>query len=160
MKKIIFSLLFFLPQLNRSQGLLADFFEEHDQFVMNLNVHQGWRTMGEISFGVTSTNDIKFNLIEANEWELGTEFNFDPKHFILAPKLSMNFSSLIMSAGGSLIYYTDFNKGTLYLNPHLGISLLTHVDIYCGYNIPLMRNTMKPFVNHFTVTLAVPIIFD
>ncbi len=137
------------------------FFQFHDEPVLNLNIQQGWRTMGEIAFGLADftgkRNHFSMNGLEAIE--IGSQFNFNPKHFIMGPELVYNVSFLFFfNFGGSLVYLTDFRKGTVYLHPHLGISYNTFFDLYAGYNIPLMKNHMRTLVNNFTVTFAVPLI--
>jgi hypothetical protein len=136
------------------------FFKFHDEPVLNLNIQQGWRTMGEIAFSLADyegkRNRFSLNVLDAIGF--GSQFNFNPKHFIIGPELVYNVSFLFFNFGGCIVYLTDFKKGTVYLNPHLGVSYNTFFDLYAGYNIPLMTNHMKTLVNNFTVTLAVPLI--
>jgi hypothetical protein len=130
-----------------------------DDPILNLNVQQGWRTMGEVAFGLADYQGgrklLGLNVLQ--DIEIGSQFNFNPKHIILGPELSYNVSFLFINFGTSIIYLTDFNKGTLYLNPHLGLSYNTFFDFYVGYNIPFLPNNIKSLVNNFTVTLAVPL---
>jgi hypothetical protein len=136
------------------------FFKFHDEPVLNLNIQQGWRTMGEIAFSLADyqgkKNRFSLNVLDAIGF--GSQFNFNPKHFIIGPELVYNVSFLFLNFGGGIVYLTDFKKGTVYLNPHLGVSYNTFFDLYAGYNIPLMTNHMKTLVNNFTVTFAVPLI--
>jgi len=129
----------------------------YGQSVLNLNIHQGWRTMGEIAFGpggVLSRD--KLGLMQAEELQLGSEFSFGP-HFFIGPKVTYNFSTLFFSCGGSVIYYSDFKNYTVCLHPHLGLSVNTFADLYLGYNIPVGPNKMKGYINRFTATLAIPL---
>jgi len=116
------------------------------RFLLKPAIHQGWRTMGELSTGIMHGNKWGGYLATA-----GTEFNFQRNRFILGPKATCDFWLSGMVAGASFTYYTDFDKGTLYFNPHLGSI------IYFGWNIPLMRNHMKDRVNTYTFTLIIPI---
>jgi hypothetical protein len=135
--------------------------------VLNVGIHQGWRTMGELSVGTClgwKTHDLA-----AYKWyslTLGTEFNFNPHHFIIGPKITYNrqmgFLLGGLDWGCSLIYYTDFDKGELYINPQVGINIITFLGLHLGYNIPLYSqsgdNPMRSLVNHFTVSLIFSII--
>lgn len=130
--------------------------------IFNLGIHQGWRTMGEISVG--TCDEWKHMDLIGYRWfytTIGSEFNFNPHHFIAGPKISFNHENGALVVGfdwgGSLIYYTDFDKGALYLNPHLGLNFMTLAGLYFGYNIPLYSssgdNPMHSLVNHFTVSI-------
>jgi hypothetical protein len=132
----------------------------HDEPILNLNVQQGWRTMGEIAFGLADFQGRRKNygLNSLESFEIGSQFNFNPNHFIIGPELNYNVSWILITFGASIIYLTDFSKGTLYLNPHLGFTYNTYIDLFIGYNIPLMKNNMKSLVNNFTATLAFPLI--
>jgi len=131
-----------------------------DEPILNLNIQQGWRTMGEIAFGLADfqgkKNNYSLNVMQSIE--MGSQFNFNPKHIIIGPELVYHVSFIFMCFGGSLVYITDFSKGTLYLNPHLGLSYNTFFELYAGYQIPLMKNHMKTYVNRINMTLAAPII--
>ncbi|MCE3228830.1 MAG: hypothetical protein K0S32_3381 [Bacteroidetes bacterium] len=131
------------------------------QFIGRINFHQGWRGMGEISIGVANYDEENHRHIPDMNFlqsiEGGCQFNFNKNHFIIGPSLTYNCTASILHCGGSLIYYTDFDKRTLFLNPHLGFSWNTYFDFYFGYNIPLMKNEMKSTVNRFTFTVSVPL---
>lgn len=125
--------------------------------VLNLNVHQGWRTMAEIAIGPGGvTGENRWGFLQARETVLGSEFSFGP-HFFVGPKITFNYSVIFLSCGGSLIYYTDLKNNVLCLHPHIGLSANTFADLYVGYNIPLYKNEMKNYINGFTVTLAIPL---
>ncbi len=129
----------------------------YEQPVLNLKIHQGWRTMGEISVGIGAL-DGQHGFETLSSLQGGCQFNFDPNHFIVGPSIGWNASAVILQGGANLIYFTDFDKRTLFLNPHIGFTFNTDFDLYFGYNIPLMKNEMRSMVNHFTVTLSVPLL--
>ncbi|MBC7865025.1 MAG: hypothetical protein IAF38_18770 [Bacteroidia bacterium] len=160
--KLKFHVFFFLCLLTSFAGK-AQIYKDC-KGVINVNFQQGYRPMGEVSAGLCLYEPGNFfgpasgELNTLNQVQLGAEFNFSNKHFVMGPKLTYNFSYFIVNCGASLSYLTDLKYGTVYLNPHFGITFNTYADLYIGYNIPLMKNYMKPYVNHFTVTLAVPIL--
>jgi hypothetical protein len=123
--------------------------------IFNLEVQQGWRTMGGVSVGRVVDDEQFFR--SSSYVEIGSNFYLSPQHPIIGPKISIGFSFLF-SGCANLIYYTDFHRGTLFLNPNFGISLGRLADIYLGYNIPLTPNYMKNDVNHFTFTCSIPFI--
>jgi hypothetical protein len=131
------------------------------QFIGRINFHQGWRGMGEISLGIANYDeDHQRRMPDMNHLqsiEMGCQFNFNKDHFIIGPSLTYNRTHVIFHYGVSLIYYTDFDKRTLFINPHLGFSWNTYFDFYFGYNIPLMKNEMKGMVNRFTFTISIPL---
>ncbi len=151
---------FCYDSIKKHKSHFISFLKYHDTPVMNLNLQQGWRTMGEIAFGLCDYSSSYKNLLmrKLSCIEAGSQFNFNLDHFIIGPELTYNHSDFIVNFGGSIIYFTDLRKGTLFINPHVGLSYNTIFDLYFGYNIPLMQNHMKSLVNNYTITLAVPIL--
>lgn len=131
---------------------------DFDPFVFEgtLAVQQGWRTMGEVAIGLGLYEAHSFLDFDIAHIQLGTTFNFTPEQLILGPGITFLYSPLLIDVGGSLRYYTTKNTGTLYVSPHFGINFI-YADLFMGYEIPLTKNVMKPWVNRFTVTLAVPL---
>src|SRR5687768_10432395 len=131
-------------------------------FFIGLKAQQGWRTMGEISFGKTEQTTDHF-LFRGAQWqhyfEAGMQFNFNKDHFIIGPKVSAVFEGLMLHYEAELVYLTDLRVGTIYLSPKLGFHLNTDAAFYMGFNIPLMRNHMKGLTNRFTVTASLPLYF-
>ncbi len=129
--------------------------------VGNVNAHFGNVTTGELAIGVGHViADYKLN----TEWETmqaGCEFNFDASHFVIGPKLTYNYSRTVLlvgvDVGGSLTYYTDFSSGNVFLHPHAGFCILTILDVYAGYNIPLSKAAINESVSRFTLTVGIPI---
>lgn len=131
----------------------------YDQPVVSIGINQGWRSMGEISFGLCDYyyHPDKFLPLQTLETiSIGSEFDFSRDKPLIGPKLSWTYTSYV-GAGADLTYFTDFDRGTLYFNPHLGCSFGTVFNLWLGYNIPLMRNYMKPRVNRFTLSLILHI---
>jgi hypothetical protein len=129
--------------------------------VGNVNVHFGNVTTGELAIGVGHViSDHKFS----TTWETaqaGCEFNFNFQDFMIGPKLTYNYSRTVLlvgvDMGGSLTYYTDFSSGNLFLHPHAGFCILTILDVYAGYNIPLSKAAINESVSKFTLTVGIPI---
>jgi len=146
--------------VKKSPSLFILYLKFFDSPVLNLNIQQGWRTMGEVTFGLADYQPgIKILGLQALETiELGSQLNFTFNHFVIGPELTYNSSFFIINYGASIIYFTDFRNGTLFINPHIGLTFFTYFDLYAGYNIPLMHNHMKSSVNNYTFTLAVPIL--
>lgn len=133
-------------------------------FLANVNLHQGWRTMGEVSAGFGKFSyTAHLSATSGHIFQMGSQFNFNSKHLILGPQLSYNYVTGMTSlpnftTGGSLIYYTDFDKKEIYLNPHIGIGLYYQIELVAGYNIPITGNSMKDLVNNFTLSITIPIV--
>lgn len=72
------------------------------------------------------------------------EYNFRPGKAVISPKLSFTYGGRRwLHYGINVLYGTDFSKGTLYIRPQLGYSLLQYVEFSYGYNIPVSVNHMK-----------------
>jgi hypothetical protein len=131
--------------------------------LIQLSLHQGWRTMGEVAIGYAKgLHSDQLNL-RWHTLQLGAEFNFDPARFILAPKVSYNYSfgTLgLLSAGVSGLYYTDFSRGVFCFEPHAGFSFY-YFQLYAGYNFALMDpgtyNPLRSRLNRMQVSLCVPL---
>lgn len=129
--------------------------------VGNANVHFGNVTTGELALGVGHViADYKLN----TEWitmQAGSEFNFNFQDFIIGPKLTCNYSRTVLfvgfDVGGSVTYYTDFSSGNVFLHPHAGVCILTILDVYAGYNIPLSNAAINDSVSRFTISVGIPI---
>lgn len=129
--------------------------------VGNVNAHFGNVTTGELAIGVGHViSDHKFS----TTWETaqaGCEFNFNFQDFMIGPKLTYNYSRTVLlvgvDMGGSLTYYTDFRSGNLFLHPHAGFCILTILDVYAGYNIPLSKSVINDSVSRFTISIGIPI---
>jgi hypothetical protein len=128
----------------------------------NVNLHLGRSPTAELAIGVGHLISTHMFTTQWQTFQAGCEFNFRPKNFIIGPKLTYNYSRAFLvfgfTAGGSLIYYTDFSNGNLYLHPHLGVCILTVFDLYAGYNIPLSNAAINSSVSRFTFTIAVQIL--
>jgi hypothetical protein len=127
------------------------------QFELTLALQQGWRTMGEAAIGVANYRSGSFIWYDVTRFRVGTTFNFSRDQLILGPGITAIYSPFLLTTGGSLRYYTTKGKGTLCFSPHLGLNAIGVVDLFLGYEIPLTKNVMKPYINHFSITLAVPI---
>jgi hypothetical protein len=125
--------------------------------ILFINLHAGFRSLiGELSIGKgVEYYDKGWRTL--NSLAMGCEFNFNADHRLFGPKISISSSSLFYAVGASLIGYTNGNKMTICLNPHLGISFNTFADLYFGYNIPLMKNNFPDQINGFTFTLSAPL---
>jgi hypothetical protein len=97
---------------------------------LTLSYFQGHRPFAEISFGTAHYAEMKKNLFTGSDVAgliagptIGSEFNFrwNANEFILGPKIGVNASIRILNLGMHLIYYTDFEKGSLFLTPRIGI---------------------------------------
>lgn len=107
-----------------------------------LGVNLGLWPTAELRFGLISIGNgpDKF-LLQSDEFTVGSEVNFRKGDFILTPKLNYTRTYIFFffgaHYGASLNYATDFDRGTFYLQPHLGFQLLFILDVAVGYNIPL-----------------------
>jgi len=93
--------------------------------------------LGSISFGIEtrplSNNDI-----------------------IIAPKVSYTMNWFI-SFGASMLYYTDFSKGSLRFRPEIGVSMLG-IRIYHGWNFSVDKYVSLPLHNRFlAISYFIPI---
>jgi hypothetical protein len=79
---------------------------------------------------------------------IGIETNFNPDHFIYAPKIGYEFSGLIFSFRGSTAGYIDNKKLDLRLLPEAGLSLLGAINLTYGYNIPVLDFRTSKISNH------------
>ncbi|MBB6609912.1 hypothetical protein H7F15_02580 [Pontibacter sp. Tf4] len=79
---------------------------------------------------------------------IGIETNFNPEHFIYAPKIGYELSGLIFSFRGSAVGYIDNRKLDLRLLPEAGLSLLGAVNLTYGYNIPVSDFRTAEISNH------------
>jgi len=64
------------------------------------------------------------------------------ERFIIAPKISYTMNWFV-SFGASMLYYTDFQGGSLRFRPEIGISMLG-VRIYHGWNFSVDRYNPLP----------------
>lgn len=87
---------------------------------------------------------------------LGFEFNtrWQKDNFILGPKLGWQISTSIMNAGLHFVYYTDFDKGSLFLKPRIGINpLYSFINISYAYSIPLTSDYFGERINRHQLCL-------
>lgn len=133
--------------------LNAQFWDEDPWFSCAGGANIGRRVMGEAMFGLGYYKyDPNFLHIHTGRMvHVGTEYNFGFKKPLWGPKMTVNFNGPLVG-GGSLIYFTDGNKGSLYLAPHIGVGAV-YWDLRFGYNIPMMKEHLKERVNHFTISL-------
>lgn len=112
--------------------------------VVCIGLNLGLWPTAELRFGFIRMADgpDKF-ILQSDELTVGSEMNFHKGDFILTPKFNYTRTYIFFffgaHYGGSLNYSTDFERGTFYLQPHLGIQLLFLLDVAVGYNIPLGR---------------------
>ena len=127
----------------------------------SFGVHQGWRTMGSIAIGLAAVNDDegfmyhRFNPVTTVE--LGCQFNFDPSHPLIGPNITVRRAGWL-SADIGLVYFTDLEKGSLYLAPHVGFSNESNITLGFGYNFRLGPDALRSRVNHFDLCLSVPLV--
>ena len=79
---------------------------------------------------------------------IGVETNFNPDHFIYAPKIGYEFSGMIFSFRSSTVGYVDSKKLDLRLLPEAGLSLFGAANLTYGYNIPVMDFRTTEISNH------------
>lgn len=74
---------------------------------------------------------------------------FIDRNPIIGPKIGGWISGGVgaMALGGSLIYYTDFDQGTLRLRPEIGMGIGA-VKLTYGYNIPLANRSFNRINTH------------
>lgn len=133
--------------------------------VYNVNVQSGWRTMGEIALGIGKFDEdfhrgLKqdYSIMRLTTIRVGTEFNFSLLKPLLGPNISYDAMRGPGAYGIGLIYYTDLDKGALFLRPRIGISCNSFCNLMFGFNIPLMKNDMWNRINHFIFSIEVPLV--
>lgn len=85
--------------------------------------------------------------------KLASEFNFSPNNFYIAPKISAQADLIFLALRVNIIDYTDFTHHDIKITPEIGITLLGHMDIMYGYNIPTAISTI-PNISTHRVTLT------
>jgi hypothetical protein len=90
---------------------------------------------------------------------LGVEFNFDRHHFVYAPKLGFEVSTMLISLRGNAIAYIDDGKTDLRLLPEIGLSLLGLANLNYGYGAPLLKFEATAATRH-RISLTVNLDFD
>jgi len=136
-------------------------------YEIRLGANIGYFVTGEIGFAKSAWTDQthgsgKFSIHEMYRvsYSASCEYNFRPKHTVIAPKLSFTYGGqMFVHFGISALYGTDLSKGTVYLRPQVGYSLLQYVEFSYGYNIPVSRNDMKGQMNThvFGITGYIPV---
>ncbi|MFN8437811.1 MAG: hypothetical protein U0V72_09235 [Cytophagales bacterium] len=92
--------------------------------------------------------------ILASGLKLATEFNFNSKNFILAPKVCFEFNTPLLGTRLSIIDFTNFTNHDFKFTPEIGISLGTLVNLFYGYNFSLTENRLDNIGTHrFTLTI-------
>ncbi len=90
--------------------------------------------------------------------KISSEFNFKFNHFIIGPKISYEadiwLGYLLMGTRLNVIDYTDFKQNDFRFTPEIGLSFLSFVDLFYGYNIPL-SSTRADFAGTNRITLTI-----
>ncbi|MFT5780184.1 MAG: hypothetical protein ACI837_003145 [Crocinitomicaceae bacterium] len=153
----------FKKEKRHKYGVFRPFHAFHDFYdtpTLHLAYHQGHRPFGEVSMGMSQHFTYYLPLI-THGFTLGAEFNFrDKENFILGPKIGYNFSTLIFNVGVDFVYYTDFEKGSYYLKPRIGLNpLLSIVNISYSKGIPLAGNHFGKNLNahQLSVIIIIPL---
>ena len=90
---------------------------------------------------------------------IGLETNFNNNHLVYAPKIGWEGSSFLFGIRGSIISYIDQGQIDLRFLPEIGISLLSGVNLFYGYNIPL-RDFRTTATTKHRLTLTINLDFD
>lgn len=90
---------------------------------------------------------------------IGIETNFSNDHFVYAPKVGWEASSLFFGFRGNIISYIDNGKVDLRILPEIGISFLSGVNLLYGYNIPTLEFRTSATTKH-RLTLTINLDLD
>ena len=104
-----------------------------------------WGLIAEYNRGYSNPKSLTiglYNAYEEGNFLDGPLFlcDFDlSKKFRIGPRIGYyyNYFFGILSARGSIGYYTDFKYSSIDFIPEIGISIATFVAIYWGYNLPI-----------------------
>ncbi len=110
-----------------------------------------------VDIGLISLNQIHDrSFLTFYDMSLGLEA-FITEPFIVAPKINLDIGvggAILLGGGVDLSYPTDFSKGTWMLTPKVGLSLISAIRIYYGWNI-YAQNDMFPDLGKHRVSLEI-----
>ena len=161
MKKIL--LLIFVVVIQNSFGQIFHRKENQTRLVI---LSPGISTQGHGNF-YTELNLMYAKLVEGGPCTIpvfygprvGIETNFNNNHYVYAPKIGWEASVYFIGIRGNLISYIDNGKVDLRLLPEIGISFFSGVNLFYGYNIPLLGYRTGATTKH-RLTLTINIDFD
>lgn len=88
--------------------------------------------------------------------KVSSEFNFNFKQFFLGPKVSYEFDYYVIGARINLIDYTDFKQSDFRFTPEIGLTFVSYLNLFYGYNVPLSSGeTRFAGTNRITLTINI-----
>jgi hypothetical protein len=120
---------------------------------LSLGISVQKQAVGEIGIMYGKIQIGREGLIIGSGYKLASEFNFNPKSFFIAPKLSWE-AGAFFGFRISIIDYTNFNYHDFKLTPELGFAAYV-LNVHLGYNIPINRSRIEDIGNfRFSLTFA------
>ena len=99
----------------------------------------------------TASNFVN-NLPALIAYKLSTEFNFNFNHFMMAPKLGLEFDPTYFCFRVNIIDFTDFKTNDFRFTPEVGFGLIGIITLCFGWNIPL-THTEVPNITTYSIAL-------
>ncbi|MBW7960587.1 hypothetical protein H3C65_03810 [Patescibacteria group bacterium] len=105
-----------------------------DQPTVLIGFNQGKRSMGEIGFGWFSFGGPGISFAKYASLEMGS----NRTKFIMVPKIGA-WAGMGTGVGLNLLYYSDFQHGTLVFRPEIGLAFW-RLKLMYGYNVRLSKD--------------------
>jgi hypothetical protein len=122
-----------------------------------VSYYQGNRPFAEVLFGPARYLEMPEQVFKGPDVpavilgpQAGAEinFNWDPDKLIIGPKLGVAVCNRTIAMGLHFIYYTDFDRGQLFLTPRLGFSPWSpFVNFAYAYSMRLGKDKFSGAVN-------------
>ncbi len=132
----------------------SDYDPDANHFIFSTGISTQKQLWGEVGiiYGKTMIGSCdQIGLVGA---KLGTEFNFTPSKFMIAPKIGFEYDFSLFGARLNIIDYTNFTYHDIKFTPEIGLSLLGFVDIFYGYNFSISEKRIDNIATH-RLTLTV-----
>jgi hypothetical protein len=134
-----------------------------------VSYYQGNRPFAEVLFGPARYLEMPEQVFKGPDVpaiilgpQAGTEinFNWDPDKLILGPKLGVAVCNRTIAMGLHFIYYTDFDRGQLFLTPRIGFSPWSpFVNFAYAYSMRLGKDKFGGAINRhqFCLIFNIPL---
>lgn len=152
--KLLAILLCFTSTTLAQSDSTSDYDEDDTHFIFSTGLSNQKQLWGEVGIIYGKTLRSSCDRAGLAGVKLGTEFNFTPSKFMIAPKIGFEFDIAIFGARMNIIDYTDFTYHDFKFTPEIGLSFLGLVDVFYGYNYSISEKRIDNIGTH-RLTLTV-----
>lgn len=152
---LLFLCLFPVFSFSQTDSAVADTF--HYPFADHRYVRTSWGIIGGLNIQKSLYGELGFcKAVYGGHIPVFAGYSFSAEtyvgnEFIVAPKISVLFAALL-AYRVNLLYYTDFDHGSLRIRPEIGFGIGI-INFLYGYNIPITHKRM-PNVNEHNFSLV------